>query len=72
MVTVDDCGRILNPLLTEGQRHAGIALGAAQALLEEFVYVDDGTPLTTTFASYSMISAPELPSFELLATEKMK
>ena len=69
MVTVDDCGRILNPLLTEGQRHGGIAQGAAQALLEEFVYDENGTPLTTTFASYPMISAAELPSFELLATE---
>src|SRR5438477_8220929 len=66
MVTVDDCGRVLNPLITEGQRHGGIAQGAAQALLEEFVYDEDGTPLTTTFASYSMISAAELPSFELL------
>ena len=69
MITVDDCGRVLNPLITEGQRHGGIAQGAAQALLEEFVYDEDGTPLTTTFASYSMITAAELPSFELLPME---
>src|SRR5207253_6372944 len=35
MVAVDDCGRILNPLLTEGQRYGGIAQGVAQALYEE-------------------------------------
>src|SRR5207249_10398814 len=69
MVTVDDCGRVLNPLLTEGQRHGGIAQGAAQALLEEFVYDEEGTPLTGSFLDYPIITAAELPLFELLSTE---
>ena len=65
MITVDDAGFVLNPLLAEGQRHGGIAQGAAQALLEEFRYDDDGNPLTTSFADYPFITATELPSFEL-------
>jgi carbon-monoxide dehydrogenase large subunit len=64
MVTVDDAGRILNPLLAEGQIHGGVAQGAAQALLEEFCYDEDGNPLTGNFADYGIISATELPSFE--------
>jgi carbon-monoxide dehydrogenase large subunit len=65
MVTVDDAGFVLNPLLAEGQRHGGIAQGAAQAFLEEFVYDDDGNPLTASFADYPFLSATEVPSFEL-------
>ena len=66
LVAVDDAGRVLNPLLAEGQRHGGIAQGAAQALFEEMVYDDDGNPLTATFADYPFLSATELPSFELV------
>ena len=69
MVTVDDAGTIINPLLAEGQRHGGIAQGAAQALLEEVVYDSDGNPLTTTFADYPILTAAEVPSFELVAME---
>lgn len=68
-VAVDDCGRILNPLIVEGQQHGGIAQGAAQALWEQFVYDDDGNPLTSTLAEYGMPSAAELPSFEASNTE---
>jgi carbon-monoxide dehydrogenase large subunit len=66
MVTVDDAGVVLNPLLAEGQRHGGIAQGAAQALLEEMVYDGDGNPLTASFADYPFLSATEVPSFELV------
>ena len=69
VVTVDDAGVVLNPLLAEGQRHGGIAQGAAQALLEEFVYDADGNPLTASFADYPIVSATELPSFELASME---
>ncbi|HEY5989009.1 MAG TPA: molybdopterin cofactor-binding domain-containing protein, partial [Streptosporangiaceae bacterium] len=68
-VTVDDAGRILNPVLAEGQRHGGIAQGAAQALLEEVRYDADGNPLTSTLVDYAAITATELPSFELVASE---
>jgi aerobic carbon-monoxide dehydrogenase large subunit len=69
MVTVDDAGVVLNPLLAEGQRHGGIGQGAAQALVEEVVYDVDGNPLTTSFADYPFVSATELPSFELVDSE---
>jgi len=68
-VTVDDAGIVVNPVLTEGQRHGGIAQGAAQALLEEMVYDADANPLTGTLADYAAITATELPSFELLVSE---
>jgi carbon-monoxide dehydrogenase large subunit len=63
---VDDAGTVLNPLLAEGQRHGGLAQGAAQALLEEVLYDADGNPTTTTFADYGIVSATEVPSFELV------
>jgi carbon-monoxide dehydrogenase large subunit len=65
MVTVDDAGTLVNPLLAEGQRHGGIAQGAAQAFLEEVLYDADGNPLTATFADYPFLSATDVPSFEL-------
>jgi carbon-monoxide dehydrogenase large subunit len=69
LVAVDDAGRILNPLLAEGQIHGGLAQGAAQALMEEVRYDDDGNPLTTNLADYAFISAAELPSFETVSME---
>jgi carbon-monoxide dehydrogenase large subunit len=69
VVTVDDAGTVINPLLAEGQRHGGIAQGAAQAFLEEVVYDEDGNPLTATFADYPFLSATEVPSFELVDSE---
>ncbi len=68
-VAVDDCGRILNPLIVTGQQHGGIAQGVAQALWEQVVFDGDGTPLTSTLADYAMPSAAELPSFEATNTE---
>jgi carbon-monoxide dehydrogenase large subunit len=69
MITVDDAGTVMNPLIAEGQRHGGIAQGAAQALLEEVVYDADGNPLTSTFADYAFATATEMPSFELASME---
>jgi carbon-monoxide dehydrogenase large subunit len=66
LVACDDAGTIMNPLLAEGQIHGGIAQGVAQALMEEVVYDADGTPRTTNFADYPVISSAELPSFELV------
>ncbi|HEY7146465.1 MAG TPA: xanthine dehydrogenase family protein molybdopterin-binding subunit [Streptosporangiaceae bacterium] len=66
LIAVDDAGTVLNPLLAEGQRHGGLAQGAAQAFLEEVVYDGDGNPLTATLADYPFLSATEVPSFELV------
>src|SRR5205823_14821 len=68
-VACDDAGRILNPLLAEGQVHGGVAQGVAQALLEEVRYDDDGNPLTANLADYAFVSAVELPSFETVSME---
>ncbi len=69
MITCDDAGTMINPMIVEGQRHGGIAQGVAQALMEEVAYDEDGNPLTTNFADYAIISMAELPSFELVPME---
>jgi carbon-monoxide dehydrogenase large subunit len=69
IVAVDDAGRILNPLLAEGQVHGGLAQGVAQALYEEVRFDEDGNPLTANFADYTVISAAELPMFERVVME---
>ena len=68
-VAVDDCGRVLNAMLVEGQVHGGLAQGIAQALFEEVVYDEGGTPLTTNLATYLIPSATELPAFLTARTE---
>ena len=64
LITCDDAGRIINPLIAEGQVHGGVSQGIAQALYEELRYDEDGNPLTSTFADYLIVSACEVPSFE--------
>ncbi|MCB0990873.1 MAG: xanthine dehydrogenase family protein molybdopterin-binding subunit [Acidimicrobiales bacterium] len=68
-VACDDAGTIVNPMIVEGQVHGGIASGALHALMEEFVYDEDGNPLTANFMDYALGSAAELPSFERLVQE---
>ncbi len=68
-IAVDDCGRILNPLLVEGQVHGGAATGISQALYEETTYDADGNPRNTNFADYAIPAASELPRFETAHTE---
>lgn len=68
-VACDDAGRVLNPLLLEGQIHGGVAQGTAQALLEEVRFDPDGNPITSNLAEYAFISAAELPSFEVVHME---
>jgi carbon-monoxide dehydrogenase large subunit len=64
IVAIDDAGRLVNPLLAEGQIHGGLAQGVAQALMEEMCYDDQGNPITANLADYAFVSAAELPSFE--------
>lgn len=65
----DDAGRVLNPLLLEGQIHGGVAQGTAQALLEEVIYDPDGNPTSSNLAEYAFISAAELPSIDVIHME---
>ncbi|ADG87370.1 carbon-monoxide dehydrogenase large subunit [Thermobispora bispora] len=68
-VAVDDVGRVINPLIVEGQVHGGIAQGIGQALFEEAVYDGQGNLLTTTMADYLLPSAADLPGFVTDRTE---
>jgi aerobic carbon-monoxide dehydrogenase large subunit len=68
-VAVDDVGRVINPMIVDGQVHGGIAQGVAQALFEEAVYDDDGNLVNGSLTGYLVPSAAELPSYELDRTE---
>lgn len=64
LVTVDDAGTVLQPVLTEGQVHGGLGLAVGAALYEEMVYTPDGVPLTASLLDYGFPSAAELPAYE--------
>ncbi|GAC1578211.1 MAG: molybdopterin-dependent oxidoreductase [Candidatus Elarobacter sp.] len=64
-LAVDDCGRLLNPLIVEGQVHGGIAQGLSQALFEEVVYDDNGQLLTGTLMDYAIPHAEQVPHYDL-------
>ncbi|MEM3655091.1 MAG: glyceraldehyde dehydrogenase subunit alpha [Thermoprotei archaeon] len=66
---VDDVGRVINPMLVEGQVHGGIMQGAGQALLEEVVYDGSGQPITQSFAEYLIPSIHTIPNIEWTRTE---
>jgi carbon-monoxide dehydrogenase large subunit len=68
-VAVDDVGKVINPLIVEGQVHGGIAQGIGQALFEEAVYDAEGNLLTATLADYLVPSAADLPAFVTDRTE---
>lgn len=63
MTTVDDVGRVINPMIVEGQVHGGLAQGIGQALLENAVYDDNGQLLSGSMMDYTMPRAADLPSF---------
>ncbi|TAD90762.1 MAG: xanthine dehydrogenase family protein molybdopterin-binding subunit [Alphaproteobacteria bacterium] len=62
---VDDVGRVINPMIVEGQIHGGVAQGIGQALLEQCVYDDSGQLLTGSMMDYCMPRADDLPSFHV-------
>jgi aerobic carbon-monoxide dehydrogenase large subunit len=68
-VAVDDCGKVINPLIVDGQVHGGIAQGISQALYEEAVYDDSGQLLTGEFADYTILKARMMPTIETSRTE---
>jgi carbon-monoxide dehydrogenase large subunit len=68
---VDDFGRIINPMIVEGQVHGGIAQGVGQAMLEHTVYDADGQLLTATFMDYQMPRAGDLPSYIVETVETL-
>jgi len=69
-VIVEDCGRMLNPRVVEGQVHGATAQGLAGALFEQIVYDSDGQNLSATFMDYALPTAAQLPSFEVAHVER--
>lgn len=65
LVGVDDCGRVINPLLVEGQIQGGLAQGIGQALWEQMVYDESGQCLTGSLMDYAIAKSDMLPLFEL-------
>jgi carbon-monoxide dehydrogenase large subunit len=68
-VAVDDCGKVINPMIVEGQIHGGIAQGVAQALWEGAQYDDQGQLLTGSMMDYVVPRADFFPKFDLGMTE---
>ncbi|WP_436492631.1 xanthine dehydrogenase family protein molybdopterin-binding subunit [Actinokineospora sp. HUAS TT18] len=68
-VCVDDVGKVINPLIVDGQVHGGLAQGLAQALYEEAIHDESGTLTTGTFVDYLVPSAADLPTFITDRTE---
>lgn len=65
-VVIHDSGRLINPLIVDGQVHGGVTLGVGHALFEHMRYDGEGQPLSTNLAEYLIPTAPELPNFEVV------
>ena len=75
-LVAEDAGRIINPMIANGQVHGGVAQGIGNALFEEIVYDENGAPLTATLSDYLTPTAHEIPQIELhhletLSTESL-
>ncbi|AOB33737.1 dehydrogenase [Bordetella sp. H567] len=68
-IALQDCGRLINPLIVEGQVHGGIVHGIGNALFEYMRYDHNAQPLTTTFADYLLPTSTEIPHLELIFTQ---
>lgn len=68
-VVVEDCGRMVNPMLVEGQTRGAVAQGIGNALYEDFAYDAGGQPLTTTFMDYLIPGTMEVPPVDVVHVE---
>jgi carbon-monoxide dehydrogenase large subunit len=64
-----DCGKLINPLLVDGQVRGGVVHGIGNALFERMLYSEQGEPLTTNYADYLLPTAPEVPRIEIVHLE---
>jgi carbon-monoxide dehydrogenase large subunit len=69
LVIVEDCGRMVNPMIVEGQTHGAVVQGIGNALYEHFAYDEAGQPLTTTFMDYLIPGSMEAPPMDVLHVE---
>jgi carbon-monoxide dehydrogenase large subunit len=67
----EDCGRIINPMIVDGQVHGGVAQGIGAALYEELVYGDDGQLLTASLVDYVIPAAPDMPVIDVVHIETL-
>jgi len=68
-IVAHDCGRLINPMLVDGQVRGGVVHGIGNALFERMLYDENGEPLTTNYADYLLPTAPELPRIEIVHLE---
>ncbi len=68
-MVAEDCGRIINPLIADGQAQGGVAQGIGAALLEEIIHDENGQILTATLADYIVPGAGEIPDVEVIHLE---
>jgi aerobic carbon-monoxide dehydrogenase large subunit len=64
-VVAHDCGRLINPLLVDGQIRGGVVHGIGNALFERMIFSEDGQPLTSNYGEYLLPAAPEMPNIEI-------
>jgi carbon-monoxide dehydrogenase large subunit len=68
-VVAHDCGRLINPMLVDGQVRGGVVHGVGNALLERMIHDENGEPVTINYADYLLPTAPEMPTIEILHME---
>ena len=68
-VIAEDCGRVINPLIADGQAHGGVAQGVGVALMEEVMHDASGQIMTASLVDYVVPSAVEVPSVDVLHVE---
>jgi len=68
-VVVEDCGRVINPMIADGQAHGGVAQGIGAALFEEMIHDSAGQVLTANLADYVVPTAPEIPTIDVVHLE---
>ena len=68
-VVVEDCGRMVNPMIVDGQVHGAVAQGIGNALFEDVAYDESGQPRATSFMDYLIPGTMEVPSMEVIHVE---
>jgi carbon-monoxide dehydrogenase large subunit len=68
-VVAEDCGRIINPMIVDGQIHGAVAQGVGAALYEEVVYDQNGQLISASLADYVIPAAGEVPSMGIVHIE---
>jgi carbon-monoxide dehydrogenase large subunit len=68
-VVAEDCGRVINPMIVDGQVHGGVAQGIGAALYEELIYDEAGQLLTASLVDYLIPSAVEIPHIDVVHIE---